>query len=122
MLRWFCCSVVLLAVFALQTDAQNSRSPDNSPGPGSPHTIYPPPEISSQDAPASEFERQARTKQNEDRQIAMKRDADRLFAMASDLKQNVDRTNGNILSVDVIKKAQEIEKLAKSVREKMKGQ
>jgi hypothetical protein len=51
----------------------------------------------------------------------LKRDTDKLLEMATDLKQSVDRTNANILSMDVIKRAQEIEKLAKSVREKMKG-
>jgi hypothetical protein len=34
----------------------------------------------------------------------------------------VDKTNEHTLSVDVIKKAEEIEKLAHTVREKMKGQ
>jgi len=33
----------------------------------------------------------------------------------------VDRTNEHTLSLDVIKKAEEIEKLAKSVKGKMKG-
>jgi len=64
---------------------------------------------------------QARTRQNRDRQEALKRDTDKLLELASELKQNVDRTNANILSMDVVKKAQEIEKLAKSVKEKMKG-
>ncbi len=117
MLRWFCFSVVLIGVFALGVNAQTSRSPASSPGP----SVYVP---SAADSPGSlppGFQQQAQAKQNEDRQTAMKRDADRLFAMASELKQNVDRTNGNILSLDVIKKAQAIEKLAKSVREKMKG-
>jgi len=34
----------------------------------------------------------------------------------------VDKANENTLSVDVIRKAEEIEKLAHSVKEKMKGQ
>jgi hypothetical protein len=33
----------------------------------------------------------------------------------------VEKTNANILSMDVIKKAQEIQKLAKSVQDKMKN-
>jgi hypothetical protein len=33
----------------------------------------------------------------------------------------VDKTNENVLSFEVVKKAEEIEKLAHSVREKMKG-
>jgi len=42
--------------------------------------------------------------------------------LATELKDDVDKTNENVLSLDVIKKADEIEKLAKSVRDKMKAQ
>lgn len=51
----------------------------------------------------------------------MKRDTERLFELSNELKRYVDKTNENILSIDVIKKADEIEKLAHSIREKMKG-
>jgi len=37
------------------------------------------------------------------------------------LKQYVDKSNENVLSLDVLKKAEAIEKLARSVKEKMKG-
>jgi hypothetical protein len=53
-------------------------------------------------------------------QLALRRDTEKLLLLAEELKQNVDKTGPNILSMDVIKKAQEIEKLAKSVKEKMK--
>ena len=33
----------------------------------------------------------------------------------------MDKSNENVLSLDVIKKADEIEKLARSVKERMKG-
>src|SRR5215831_17225768 len=71
--------------------------------------------------PRSQMEPHLLERQNQDRQLALKRDTDKLLEMAQQLKQNVDRTNANVLSMDVIKRAQEIEKLAKSVREKMKG-
>jgi hypothetical protein len=57
---------------------------------------------------------------NKDRQQKLKNDTDKLLQLATELKEYVDKTNENILSVDVIKKTDEIEKLAKSVREKMK--
>jgi hypothetical protein len=60
-------------------------------------------------------------RENHDRQVQLQRDTDKLLVLATELKQNVDRTGPNILSMDVVKKAQEIEKLAKSVKEKMKG-
>ena len=61
-------------------------------------------------------------KRNEARQQDIKKDTDKLLELANELKQYVDKTNENIISVDVIKKAEQIEKLAKSVKEKMKGQ
>lgn len=60
-------------------------------------------------------------KANEDRQKALKSDANRLLKLASELKEDVDKSNENVLSLDVIKKAEQIEKLAHSVKEKMKG-
>ena len=60
-------------------------------------------------------------KQNEKRQEDIKKDTDQLLDLATQLKQYVDKTNEDIISLDVIKKAEQIEKLAKSVKEKMKG-
>jgi hypothetical protein len=61
-------------------------------------------------------------KANEDRQKALMNDTDKLVKMAAELKEYVDKSNENVLSMDVIKKADQIEKLAHSVKEKMKGQ
>jgi hypothetical protein len=58
---------------------------------------------------------------NEQRQAELKRDTDRLFKLSTELKDYVDKTNSNVLSLEVIKKAEEIEKLAHSVRTKMRG-
>jgi HAMP domain-containing protein len=44
-----------------------------------------------------------------------------LYQLATELKDAVDKTNENTLSLEVIKKADEIEKLAKEVRKKMKN-
>jgi hypothetical protein len=60
-------------------------------------------------------------KRNVARQKDIQKDTDKLLELATELKQYVDKTNEDILSMDVIKKADEIEKLAHSVREKMKG-
>ena len=43
-----------------------------------------------------------------------------LLKLATDLKSEVDKTNKDTLSLNVIRKADEIEKLARSVKEKMK--
>jgi len=66
--------------------------------------------------------REMAKKQNEARQQDIKKDTDKLLQLATELKQYVDKTNENILSMDVIKKAEEIEKLAKTVKDKMKSQ
>jgi hypothetical protein len=59
---------------------------------------------------------------NQARQKELKADTEKLLELATELKQYVDKTNESVLSVEVIHKAEEIEKLAKSVREKMRGQ
>ena len=56
-----------------------------------------------------------------ERVAALKHDTDRLLRLSVELKDSVDKSNENVLSVDVIKKAEEIEKLAHSVKERMKG-
>jgi len=60
-------------------------------------------------------------KANHERQVQIKRDTDKLLKLATELKEYVDKSNENILSMDVIKKADQIEKLAHSVKEKMKN-
>jgi hypothetical protein len=56
-----------------------------------------------------------------ERSAALKSDTDKLLRLSVELKQYVDKSDENVLSLDVIKKADEIEKLAKSVKDKMKG-
>jgi hypothetical protein len=65
-------------------------------------------------------EQQAKSRNN-DRQKRLVADTNKLLALAADLKQQVDKTDKDAPSVDVVKKAEEIEKLAKSVKDKMKG-
>ena len=56
-----------------------------------------------------------------DRQSELRLDTEKLVALTAELKRHVDRAGANILSLDVIKKAQEIQKLAKSVQDKMRN-
>lgn len=65
-------------------------------------------------------ERDQQKRLNKDRQQKIKRDTDKLLQLATELKQYVDKSNENTLSLDVVRKAEEIERLAKSVKEKMK--
>src|SRR5690348_17391670 len=68
----------------------------------------------------AKMEREREKRFNKDRHEKIKKDTDKLLALATELKQYVDKTNENVMSVDVIKKAEEIEKLAHQVRDKMK--
>jgi hypothetical protein len=56
-----------------------------------------------------------------ERHAQLRRDTEKLVALTAELKELVDKTGVNILSMAVIKKAQEIQKLAKSVQDKMKN-
>lgn len=57
---------------------------------------------------------------NKKRQQDIRDDTDKLFQLATELKAAVDKTNENLLSLDVVRKADEVEKLAKKVKDKMK--
>ena len=60
-------------------------------------------------------------KANRERQAQLKRDTEQLLKLATDLKEQVDQSSENVLSLEVIKKAEEIERLAHSIKDKMKG-
>jgi hypothetical protein len=79
------------------------------------------PASSPEDEQRAKIERDMAKKANQARQAQLKRDADKLLELSTELKQYVDKTNENVLSFEVIKKAEEIEKLARSVKDKMKG-
>jgi nitric oxide reductase activation protein len=68
-----------------------------------------------------QMQEQQERSRNSERQKRLVSDTDKLLALATQLKQDVDKTNKDVMSVDVIKKADEIEKLAHSVKERMKG-
>lgn len=91
--------------------AQNPRLPP-----------MPEPQVPSrEDEAKSKMERDMAKKANQERQAALRRDTEKLLKLATELKNYVDKTNENVLSFDVVRKADEIEKLAHSVKEKMKA-
>lgn len=78
--------------------------------------------VSSQDQDTQDrLRRDMAKKANEERQEQLKRDTEHLFKLATELKESVEKSNENTLSIQVVRKAEEIEKLAHSVKEKMKG-
>jgi hypothetical protein len=63
-----------------------------------------------------------RAQRNVDRQNQIVSDTNKLVALVSNLKQQAEKSDSTAMQpADVIKKAEEIEKLARSVKEHMKG-
>ena len=98
----------LHAVFAAEGPPQNPMSPTLAP--------EPPPFGHRDDNIKTVEQVQIQKAQNAQWQKQLTQDTAKLLELAKQLKEEVDKSNGNTLSVDVIKKATEIDKLAKSVK------
>jgi hypothetical protein len=109
------CQMLLLAVLAVSVPALGSQAqqPITAPPFGE--------KTSAAEKERMKMEREAAKKANQQRQAELKRDTEKLFNLATELKNSVEKTNTGILSVEVVRKAEEIEKLAHSVKEKMKN-
>lgn len=73
-----------------------------------------------QDPAQKEMQDRMAREANKKRQQDIRAETDKLFQLATELKAAVDKSNENLLSLDVVRKADEVEKLAKKVKEKMK--
>jgi hypothetical protein len=114
-------ATIVLATAALLAIAQE-------PPPGSPDkplidpVLSRPPDKNAQ----IQMQQQQQTKKasyeaaNVERRRQIADDSAKILQLATDLKKEVDKTDKDTLSVNVIRKAEMIEKLAKGVREKMK--
>ena len=120
-LRW-----ILPVIFSLSSalpaisQAGNPRPPLVSASPRS-SAQFPLQQTQEQDEEFLRIQKESARRANEQRQLQLKRDTEKLLQLTNELKQYVDKANENILSLEVIKKAEEIERLAKSVRDRMKG-
>jgi hypothetical protein len=104
-------ALLLLSAFQLSSHQQQPLPPQpTQPGTGEPGPSLPP-----------EVQKEMEKRANAQRQAELKRDTERLLKLSTELKDYVDKTNENVLSLEVIKKAEEIEKLAHSVKTKMRG-
>jgi hypothetical protein len=106
-------ALILIFVFLLMPALASAQNPRLPP--------MPQPDSPSEDPAKSKLERDMAKKANQERQAALRRDTEKLLKLATELKDYVDKTNENVLSFEVVKKAEEIEKLAHSVKEKMKA-
>ena len=73
-----------------------------------------------QDPAQKEMQDRMMKEANKKRQQDIRDDTDKLFQLASELKTAVDKSNENLLSLDVVRKADEVERLAHKVKDKMK--
>jgi hypothetical protein len=65
-------------------------------------------------------DRERAQKANEMLQMEIKRDTEKLFQLTTELKDFVDKSDPGILPADILKKAEQVEKLAHSVKSKIK--
>jgi len=79
------------------------------------------PDGSSQAKQDNPTQKQNSTADNADRRTQIAEDSAKLHQLAVELKAEVDKTTKDTLSLGVIRKANEIEKLAHSVKDEMKS-
>jgi len=117
------CSAFLFMGAVLLTAQQNQQNGQQSntgasaaePGPGRAWEVSPPVVI-----PVTQTEKRNFDAANAERRKQIADDSAKLLKLATDLKAEVDKTSKDTLSLNVIRKADEIERLAHSVKEKMK--
>lgn len=108
-------SFLVRPTLPLAQDSASAQLPPETPNAEAQIPLNP------EDESRRRLEQDMAKKANQERQEKLKKDTDKLFALATELKQYVDKSNENTLSLDVVKKAEEIEKLARSVKDKMKA-
>ncbi|MGH9494159.1 MAG: hypothetical protein ACRD3B_04110 [Candidatus Sulfotelmatobacter sp.] len=68
----------------------------------------------------TDTQRQQALAANQQRQVEIRRDTEKMAELTQDLKDYLQKSEPGVMSVDAIKKAEQIEKLAHSVKSKMK--
>lgn len=68
----------------------------------------------------NDIQRQQALAANQQRQVEIRRDTEKMAELTQELKDYLHQSGQGVMSVDAIKKAEQIEKLAHSVKSKMK--
>ena len=71
-------------------------------------------------ASGDEIQHQQAIAANQQRQVDIRRDMEKMAELTQELKEYLGKPDQGVMSVDAIKKAEQIEKLAHSVKSKMK--
>lgn len=118
--RRLTCGPLFLICLFMGSAAALSAPPPSAPGPSqassttfgiSPQNPEPSPGISHK-------QRRELIKANFEK---MKHDADELAALAKNLQEELNKSNENVLSLEIVDKAEKIEKLAKKIKGVAKG-
>jgi len=111
-------AIGILAIYPVLSafPASAGQTPQPLPSPHAPNPNYPPglsgPDIIPPD----------KRKLDQQKQADVRTDIEKLFGMVSELREQIQKTDSaSVLSVSVVKKAQQIEKLAKQIKELAKG-
>lgn len=120
-------SALLLCLFAAQAQTPTPITPNGGGGTrSSARATQTDPQFqqrrNQEDPMDIRLERERLKALNKERFESLKKDTDKLLQLATELKESVDKANKDMLSLEVIRKTEEVEKLAKRVREKMKAQ
>jgi hypothetical protein len=122
--QWKICCASLVLISALNGAAQASIPPGGAVRMDRvdlPTPINQPPDPNTQMKMREQQSKQQNyAGANSERKKQIAEDSGRLLKLAADLKAEVDKISKDTLSLNVIRKADEIEKLAHNVKEKMK--
>lgn len=72
------------------------------------------------DIPTSDIQKQQALAASSQRQLEIRRDTDKMLQLTAELRDSLQKADPKVASVDILKKAEQIEKLAHSVRSKLK--
>ena len=112
-----CLGGIMIAAPALTGARQAGPTPQPRPSPNAPTNQNAPQGL---DGPPLTVDSNKQTLDRQN-QAEIRMEVQRLYAMASELKEEVDKSDPNtVLSVAVLKRAQDIEKLAKQIKDRSK--
>jgi hypothetical protein len=113
----FVAAVILMSTSSVTPQGHPTPPPIvPRPSPNAPNPNYPPGLQGPEQTPPDP------KKVNRQNQAEIKADVQKLYELIGELKEQVERSDANsTLSVSVVKKAQQIEKLAKQVKDRAKG-
>jgi hypothetical protein len=124
--KQFISAAILVLVFcAFPTWAQQAAEDSSQTSPAPPQdgtTSTATPAAQKPDAPGAKTDAVAPKPMTpaEERQAQLVADTNKLYELAQELQAEVAKSSKNTLSLAVVKKAAEVEKLAKSLKERMK--